>query len=1003
MLICFHFGLSGWHVGKFASRFLVAVASLLPSSLAFAAGLGQISVLSALGQPLRAEIEIVSLQRGEGDSLAARLASGETFRQSSVELNPALLSVKFAVERRSGGQYVMTLTSTQPMNEPFIDMLVELNWPNGRLVREYTFLLDPPEYAGPPKSLPVSAIQGAQVEALPVVAAGGLGTPADPSAPVVVVQAAAAEPGGTAPAQSLPETAQPPQSVPADAPVPEEAGQAVSPEPTVVVDAGPGAEAPSQAGDASSGVSVQVDSAPPAQAPASELIQEPGVSHAYEVKRGDTLSKIVLGNKIEGASLQQMLVAMFRANPDAFVGDNMNRLRTGKILNIPDGDASASVAAADARRIVSAQFADFNEYKRKLGAAVAAGSGPREGSRQVSGQIGSPKADGPTPSKDAAKDQLRLSGADDARRGSKAVAGAATNADDLAAKDNALREANERIALLEKNLQDLQKLSQIRSQAGTQLQQQAAGKQPEPAAKAPQAVELAKTAPAEPAKAPLPAKAEAPKPVQASKVEQPGKTAEPVKAAEAAKTPQMSTVTEAAKVPDAPKAAEASKASPEVPKAAEPAKAEAVAKAPVPAKSGAAKAPAVALPEPSFVDELLDNPVALGGAGGAMLLLAGYAAYAWRKKRSTQFESSVMSVSPSDADSVLGAAGGRNVDTGSSSFQSDFSQSGVAKVDSEEIDPIAEADVYMAYGRDAQAEEILKEALAKDSTRQAIRVKLLEIYANRKDTNAFEKAATDLHAATGGEGPEWAKVSGLGLSIDPTNPLYGGKPGPTAQVFSETAQFAAFRAPEAGPTTEAETPLNIDFDIGATTSGPAAVPDFNLDSGGSSAESAPAGLDFDLGLGTPKLGAGIGEPAPAEPALSETAISIDFDLPMGDKPGQFAAPLPPAAPPSIDFGGIDFNLGSVSGDETTKLESPKAPAVDLASISLDLGASGGGNGSGGVAPDARWQEVATKLDLAKAYEEMGDKDGARELLKEVIKEGDSAQQQKAQTMLQAIG
>lgn len=981
---------------------MVAVASLLPPSLAFAAGLGKISVLSALGQPLRAEIEIVSLQRGESDSLVARLASGETFRQASVELNPALLSVKFAVERRSGGQFAMTLTSTQPMNEPFIDMLVELNWSNGRLVREYTFLLDPPEYAGPSKVEPAPAIRGAQVE--PLIAAAVPGTPGDSSASV---QAAAAEPAVPGLAQALPETVQATQSVPADAPAPGQAGQPVSPEPTVVVvDATSGPEVvPSQAGEALSGASVQVDSAPPAQAPASELIQEPGVSHAYEVKRGDTLSKIVLGNKIEGASLQQMLVAMFRANPDAFVGDNMNRLRTGKILNIPDRDASTSVAAADARRVVSAQFADFNDYKRKLGGAVAAAPGPQEGSRQASGQIGVPKADGPT-QKDAPKDQLRLSGRDDAKRGTKAAAGSAATADDLAAKDNALSEANERIALLEKNLQDLQKLSQIRSQAGAQLQQQAAGKQPEPATKAPQVAEAVKNTPpakaAEPAKAPLPAKADAPKPVEVSKAEQPVKAPEPAKAADAAKVPQVSPVAEAAKAPDVPKATEASKASPELPKAAEPAKAEAVAKAPVPMKSGAAKAPAAALPEPSFVDELLENSVALGGAGGAVLLLAGYAAYAWRRKRSTQFESSVMSVSPSDADSVLGAAGGRNVDTGSSSFQSDFSQSGVAKVDAEEIDPIAEADVYMAYGRDAQAEEILKEALTKDSSRQAIRVKLLEIYANRKDTNLFEKSANELRAATSGEGPEWAKVAGLGLSIDPTNPLYGGKLGPTAQVFSETAQSAAFRVPQPEPATQAESPLNIDFDIGTATSAPAMAPDFNLDAGGSSAESEPAGLDFDLGLGTSKAGSGFGEPALGEPAASDTAISIDFDLPMGDKPGQPAAPLSAEAPPSIDFGGIDFNLGS-TGDETVKVESPKAPAVDLASISLDLGAPGGGNGSAGAAPDARWQEVATKLDLAKAYEEMGDKDGARELLKEVMKEGDSAQQQKAQTMLQAIG
>src|SRR5258706_658897 len=105
----------------------------------------------------------------------------------------------------------------------------------------------------------------------------------------------------------------------------------------------------------------------------------------------------------------------------------------------------------------------------------------------------------------------------------------------------------------------------------------------------------------------------------------------------------------------------------------------------------------------------------------------------------------------------------------------------------------------MAYGRDAQAEEILKDALAKDSTRQAIRVKLLEIYANRKDARSFEAAANELRAATGGRGAEWEKVAGLGLSIDPTNPLYGGKPGSAPQGFNETTQMPAFTNPTQMP------------------------------------------------------------------------------------------------------------------------------------------------------------------------------------------------------------
>ena len=140
-------------MGKFASKLcLPAIVSLILPSLAWAAGLGKLSVLSTLGQPLKAEIEIVSLQKGEGDTLGARLAPGEVFRQANIDLNPALMSVKFAVQRRPSGQYVMTLTSGAPINEPFIDVLVELNWANGRLVREYTFLLDLPNTPDRPSS-----------------------------------------------------------------------------------------------------------------------------------------------------------------------------------------------------------------------------------------------------------------------------------------------------------------------------------------------------------------------------------------------------------------------------------------------------------------------------------------------------------------------------------------------------------------------------------------------------------------------------------------------------------------------------------------------------------------------------------------------------------------------------------------------------------------------------------------------------------------------------------
>ena len=1001
-------------MGKFASKTcLVAVVGLILPSLSWAAGLGKLSVLSTLGQPLRAEIEIVSLQRGEGDTLGARLAPGELFRQANIDLNPALLSVKFAVQRRPSGQYVMTLTSGQAINEPFIDMLVELNWANGRLVREYTFLLDPPEYAGPPKLKP---LQAAQLPAAELQEPIALAPPAEPLAPAPPLELIPLAPAPSA------EPAAPAQAVTAEtgAPSQETAGESVSPAQVQVLPADVKPAEPLPA---------QVDAAPAAPVPG-ELVQVFGVSDIYEVVRGDTLSKIAIRNRVEGVSLQQMLVALFRANQDAFVADNMNRLRAGKIISIPDKDAAAAVAAADARRIVSAQYADFNEYRRSLGIAVAS-TPASQGGRQASGEITAPKEEKPVPSKTPPKDELRLSRADDAKRGAKAAGAAA--ADDLAAKDNALKEANERIALLQKNLDDMQKLAQIKSQSGAQLQQQAEAAKAAPAAKATDPSKAA--AKAEAPKAPEPAKA-APKAPEAAKAPEPAKAPPAAKAPEVAKAPEPARAPQAAKAPEPAKAPEAPKAQ-EAAKAPEPAKApEAAVKAPEPAKTevakAAPKAAAKAAPAPppieaSFLDELLDNPMALGGAGLCVLLLAGYAAYAWRRKRNAQFENSIMSVVPSDADSVLGSAGGRNVDTSSSSLQSDFSQGGAGKADTEEIDPIAEADVYMAYGRDAQAEEILKDALAKDSSRQAIRVKLLEIYANRKDARSFEAAANELRAATGGRGAEWEKVAGLGLSIDPANALYGGKPGNAPQGFNETTQMPAFsaNAPAFGtntpafstntaqmpafstntePTLGAAAPLNIDFDVGAATSGgPAPLPDLDLGIGSASSAESAASLDFDLGLGTDKSPAvgtmAVASAIPAVPRAAEP-LSIDFDLPMGDKPPHPSAPG--SAAPNADLGAIDFDLGTPSGGGEAKTDATRMPSVDLDAISLDLGTPGGGNGSGG-APDARWQEVATKLDLAKAYEEMGDKDGARELLKEVVKEGDTAQQQQAQTMLQALG
>ena len=317
-------------MGKSVKKIIAVVFALLPS-LAFAAGLGKLTVLSGLGQPLKAEIELVAVQKGEAGNLSVRLPPAEAFRQANIDYAGALLSIKFNVEQRGEDRYVIQLSSTQPMNEPFLDLLVELDWATGRLVREYTFLLDPPEYKQPQQAAGVSA---PAVTAAPVIRS--VETPKQPEARPAAPERPAAAPA----ARAAPKAA------------PEKAGR------------------------------------------------------SYEVKRGDTLAKIAVANKAPDVSLQQMLIALYRSNADAFDGNNINRLRAGKILNIPDREAAAAVDQSDATRVVSAQAAEFNDYRRKLGAAVAAAPERRDARRQsASGKITAKVEDKPAALKDA-KDQL---------------------------------------------------------------------------------------------------------------------------------------------------------------------------------------------------------------------------------------------------------------------------------------------------------------------------------------------------------------------------------------------------------------------------------------------------------------------------------------------------------------------------------------------------------------------------------------------------------------------
>jgi len=834
-------------------------ACLLLPLVVHAAGLGRLALFSSLGEPLRAEVEIVALQPGDEDSLAARLASAEAFRLAGIEYNPTLLTIRVALERRDGKPLVR-LTSVQPINDPFVDLLLELQWSTGRLVREYTFLLDPPGYREKPS----------------VAAAPG--------------QAQAVAPAAT----------------PSPRPAPVEARP---------------------------------------------LVAEPGGAQTYEVRKGDTLGRIARENKSEGVTLYQMLVALYRANPDAFIKNNINLVRAGRILKIPDREAAASVATTDANRLVQAHMAEFAEYRAKLAAAVAARPATAApGQREVAGRI---TAKPETPPSGAAKDQLRLSKADVSKPATPSAR--AAREDDKIAANRALQEAQSRVTDLEKNVTDLQKLLEMKNKQLAQLEQIAGAK---PAAAPPAAAPEA----AKPAAAPQKPAAEAAKPA----AEAPKPAAETPKPAAAAPKP-------------APEAA----------------------KALVPEKPKPKQAPPP--PEPSLLDGFLDNPLALGGLGAVVVLLAGYGTWAWRRKRAAQsrVRERVLGASGAAALAMAGTGAQQTATAAAVAAAIAAAPPGVAAAEGDDVDPIAEADVYLAYGRDAQAEEILNEGLGKHPNRVALHAKLLEVFAHRHDTKAFAQTALAIKGLTAGTGPDWDKARKLGRSIDPENDLYGGG-------------GAAVESPQPVPQAGAAPTPAVDFDLGGGAAGSGEAP---------GAEPAAASLDFDIGATT--IGGGenktfspdktvILQPERVPSASASRDIgpgadtgdgkkgeaSLDFDLGALEPPAPPpASPAPPESTGSLDF---DLNLDLGGAKPSTAPDTAAAPApLDITTISLDLGKPAVATPA--TSSDPKWQEVATKLDLAKAYQERGDKDGARELLDEVIHQGDAAQQNEAKQMLAALG
>lgn len=920
----------------------IAAASALSSGMAQALGLGELSVKSTLNQPLVAEIELTEAQGLNPAQVVPSLATTADFAQAGITRQAFLNDLTFTPVINANGKSVLRITSSRPVREPFVKFLVQVLWPNGRLLREYSLLLDPPKYS-------------------PEAAAAAAAAPVSPAAP--------AQLPSTAPSAEQPAT-------PPPAPAQE-----------------PAAQAPPAAGSESKPV-------------------------LYTTTNNDTLWEIA--EKVRnGGTVQQTMLAIQALNPDAFIGGNINRLKKGQVLRLPTAQQSRTMPQPQAVSEVAAQ----NQAWRQ-GRNLPTGARQLDATRRDRA--------GAAPAQVEAQDNLSLvsAGSNSAAKGAagdKNLANKLAVAEenlDTARRDNA--ELKSRMNDLQSQLDKMQRLIQLKSDQLAKMQ--ASG------AVVPNAAE-ANTPAANPANPALPAALVATPGSPEAAVKPPGEIA-PEDALPAG-------------------AAQVTTPGSEQPLVVDPVAAQEV-------------------DEQDPFKQLLNNPVVLGIIGGAVVLLLLLLMLFLARRRNAKAEAekhrrmaralAEESDFVSDMDMELPQASfdGLDVPPPGVRMAPAAVAAGVAAKE-RPADPLVQAEIHIAYGRMNQAVELLEESVKADPSRDDIRLKLMEIYAEQGNTKAFAAHERKMVA----RGKNQAEVE----QLKDNNPTIAAAAVTSAAATATAAALAAemdakyvesllLDEPEAEPepepepepvslapepepaSVEAETddldndfdlslddleqaspepvierdasPAADDFALDAPTVTPVEEPSFESllrQQNEAAAVSAPDDLDdFDLDL------------AEDEPGLT---TEDDFLLSLENEPldlGETPAAMPETSlEPEHDLDlPDDFDLSLADEIETDQATQAFASEIDdvnaeLERLSQNLETppmaepfqtpSFTADDMAGMDDEPEFDflsgtdEAATKLDLARAYIEMGDSDGARDILDEVVTEGNDGQKTEAREML----
>lgn len=419
-------------------RLPFALALALGASHAYALGLGQIEVKSHLNQPLQAEIPIIQTVPGEADNLLVRLAPPEAFARVGLERPAALAAnLEFAVGSNARGEPVIRVTTRNKVSDPFVAFLLEVDWGRGRLVREFTILLDPP-YLAPAVPKAVTPATVAPSPAPPAAAATP--SPAPPPAPAPAAREPVAQPSPpapvAAPAAPVP-VAEPPSPAPAPAPA-----------------------------------------APPAPAPAA------APDSIGPVTAGQTLWAIANAHRPSGTSVNQMMLAMLRANPEAFIDGNINRLKRGAILRIPGAGEVQALSAAEAALLVREQNEAWQQGRRALpqpaeGVAAVATASRRPASAPADARLEIVPPVGDAPARGG------QSGASADGEGTALRAELGQAREELAARSAEVAELKARLEDLERMSRDQQRLLSLKDDELAALQRRLAeleGREHRPAA-----------------------------------------------------------------------------------------------------------------------------------------------------------------------------------------------------------------------------------------------------------------------------------------------------------------------------------------------------------------------------------------------------------------------------------------------------------------------------------------------------------------------------------------